>query len=170
MDFCEDSSAKLDIVKGDNGIVLRSMTKFFGIPGLRLGYALSSSTMAERLDAMGGPWSVNTLALVAGVAALQDREHNRQTVEYIRQERRSFFERLSEIQTVKVYPSSANFLLAEIIDGMSATELRDRLMHQRLLIRDCSNFMGLSPRFFRVAVRTAEENDRLVGALNKILK
>jgi len=170
MDFCEDSSAKRDIVKGDNGIVLRSMTKFFGIPGLRLGYALSSTTMAERLDAMGGPWSVNTLALAAGVAALQDKEHNRQTIEYIRQERRNFFGRLSELKQLKVYPSSANFLLLEIIDGMSAMELRDRLMHQRLLIRDCTNFMGLSPRFFRVAVRTAEENERLLGALKRILK
>jgi threonine-phosphate decarboxylase len=169
MDFCEDTSAKHDIVKGDNGIVLRSMTKFFGIPGLRLGYALSSSTLAERLDAMGGPWSVNTLALEAGVAALHDREHNQRTIEYIRQERRTFFERLSAFRQLKVYPSSANFLLVEITDGMSAMELRDRLMHQRLLIRDCSSFLGLSPRFFRIAVRTTEENERLAGALKRIL-
>jgi threonine-phosphate decarboxylase len=119
---------------------------------------------------MGGPWSVNTLALVAGVAALQDSEHNRRTVEYIRHERRSFFEHLSELKRLKVYPSSANFLLAEITDGMSAMELRDRLMHQRLLIRDCTNFMGLSPRFFRIAVRTTEENRMLLGALSRILK
>jgi threonine-phosphate decarboxylase len=170
MDFCEDSSFKHDIVKGDNGIVLRSMTKFFGIPGLRLGYALSSTTMAERLDAMGGPWSVNTLALVAGVAALKDKEHNQRTVDYIRQERRCFFDRLSELKRIKVYPSSANFLLAEVTNGMSAIELRDRLMYQRLLIRDCTNFMGLSPLFFRVAVRTKEENDMLLGALRRILK
>jgi threonine-phosphate decarboxylase len=170
MDFCEDSSAKRFIVKGDNGIVLRSMTKFFGIPGLRLGYALSNSTMAERLDSMGGPWSVNTLALAAGVAAFQDTDHNQQTVEYIRKERRTFFERLAELKRLKVYPSSANFLLAELTDGMSAMELRDRLMHQRLLIRDCTNFMGLSPKFFRVAVRTASENQRLVEALSRILK
>lgn len=170
MDFCEDISAKRFIVKGDNGIVLRSMTKFFGIPGLRLGYALSSSILAERLDAMGGPWSVNTMALAAGVAALSDGEHNRQTVEYIRQERRNFFDRLSELKQLKVYPSSANFLLAEITTGMSAMELRDRLMHERMLIRDCSNFMGLSPQFFRIAVRTADENERLVGALKRVLR
>jgi threonine-phosphate decarboxylase len=169
MDFCEDSSAKHFIVKGDNGIVLRSMTKFFGIPGLRLGYALSSSTLAERLDAMGGPWSVNTLALAAGVAALQDREHNQRTIEYIRRERRNLYDRLTELKQLKVYQSSANFLLAEITSGMSARELRDRLMHQRLLIRDCSNFMGLTPQYFRIAVRTTEENERLVGALKRIL-
>ena len=169
MDFCEDSSAKHFIVKGDNGIVLRSMTKFFGIPGLRLGYALSSSTMAERLDAMGGPWSVNSMAQAAGIAALQDDEHNQRTIDYIRQERRNLFDRLTELKQLKVYPSSANFLLAEITSGMTAKELRDRLMHQRLLIRDCTNFMGLTPQFFRVAVRTTEENQRLVGALKRIL-
>jgi threonine-phosphate decarboxylase len=169
MDFCEDSSAKHFIVKGDNGIVLRSMTKFFGIPGLRLGYALSSSTMAERLDAMGGPWSVNSMALAAGVAALQDGEHNQRTIEYIRRERRDFYDRLTELKQLKVYPSSANFLLAEIVSGMPAGELRERLMHQRLLIRDCTNFMGLSPQFFRIAVRTTEENERLLGALKRIL-
>ena len=101
MDFSEESSAKNFIIKGDNGLVLRSMTKFFGIPGLRLGYALSGSTMAERLDAMGGPWSVNTMALAAGVAALQDSEHNKRTVEYIRQERRNFFHLNHEQRIVK---------------------------------------------------------------------
>lgn len=170
MDFCEDSSAKRDIVKGDNGIVLRSMTKFFGIPGLRLGYALSSTPMAERLDAMGGPWSVNTLALAAGVAALRDTEHNQQTVEYIIQERSRFSEQLSELEQLRVYPSRANFLLAEITGDMPARELRERLMQQHLLIRDCANFVGLTPQFFRVAVRTREENDRLVGALKGILE
>lgn len=170
MDFCEESSAKHDIVAGDWGVVLRSMTKFFGIPGLRLGYALSGSSMAERLDAMGGPWSVNTLALTAGVAALHDTEHNQQTVEYINQERSRFSERLSELERLRVYPSRVNFLLAEITGGMSARELRERLMQQRLLIRDCANFVGLTPQFFRVAVRTREENDRLVGALKGILE
>jgi threonine-phosphate decarboxylase len=170
MDFSEESSAKQFIVKGDNGIVLRSMTKFFGIPGLRLGYALSSSALAKQLDDMGGPWSVNTLAQTAGVAALQDSEHNRLTVEYVTLERRNLFDRFSEFKQLKAYPSSANFILVEIIDGMSAMELRDRLMHQGMLIRDCTNFMGLSPKFFRLAVRTREENERLLGALKEILK
>jgi len=170
MDFCEESSAKRFMVKGDNGIVLRSMTKFFGIPGLRLGYAIASSTLAERLDAMGGPWSVNTLALAAGVAALHDIEHNRLTLEYIRQERRNLFEKLSEFKQLKAFPSSANYLLLQITDDMSSMELRDRLMHQRILIRDCTTFMGLSSRFFRIAVRTAEENDRLLRGLKSVLK
>jgi len=170
MDFCEECSARHAIVTGDNGIILRSMTKFFGIPGLRLGYALSSAAMAERLDAMGGPWSVNTLALTAGVAALEDHAHNRRTLAYVHQQRHALCQRLAEFRQLRVYPSSVNFLLVEIIEGLSAGELRERLLHEGLLIRDCSNFVGLSPRFFRIAVRTAGENQRLIEALKGILK
>ncbi|MDA8429220.1 MAG: threonine-phosphate decarboxylase CobD [Geobacteraceae bacterium] len=170
MDFCEETSAKRFMIKGDNGIVLRSMTKFFGIPGLRLGYAIACSTLAERLDAMGGPWSVNTLALAAGVAALHDTEHNSQTLDYIRQERRHLFDELSEFKQLKIFPSSANFLLLQITGGISAREVRDRLLHQRILIRDCATFMGLSPQFIRIAVRTTEENKHLVSCLKHVLK
>ncbi len=170
MDFCEEASAKRFSVRGDNAIVLRSMTKFFGIPGLRLGYSISNANLAERLDSMGGPWSVNTMALVAGVAALQDSEHNRQTIEFLRQERRSLFESLEKFRQFKVYPSSANFLLIEIKEGMSARELKERLIHHRILIRDCSSFMGLTAGFFRIAVRSREENQRLLECLRKIFK
>ena len=169
MDFCEDASAKRFVVQGDNAIVLRSMTKFFGIPGLRLGYAICNTTLAEHLDSMGGPWSVNTLALVAGVAALQDSQHNQQTIEFIRQERRILHENLAQFPRLKVYPSSVNYLLVEIKEVMTARELRERLVHQRILIRDCSSFMGLSEDFFRVAVRTRKENDRLLECMKGIL-
>jgi len=170
MDFCEESSAKRFMVKGDNGIVLRSMTKFFGIPGLRLGYAIASGTLAERLDDMGGPWSVNTLALAAGVAALQDTDHNHQTLEYIRRERRSLFERLSEFKQLRVFPSSVNYLLLQMVDGTPSWEIRDKLMLQRILVRDCASFMGLSSQFIRIAVRTTEENERLVRGLKGVLR
>lgn len=170
MDFCEDASAKQFIIHSDNGIILRSMTKFFGIPGLRLGYAIASPTIAERLDAMGGPWSVNTLALEAGVAALQDQDHNRRTIEFIRQERRGIYEQLDRFPALKPYPSSANFLLVELTGGMTAHELKERLVAMRMLIRDCSSFMGLTRHFFRIAVRTSQENQRLLEGLRRILK
>lgn len=170
MDFCEDASDKRVIVRGDNGIILRSMTKFFGIPGLRLGYAICSTTLAERLDAMGGPWSVNSLALAAGTAALADLEFTRRSMEFIRAERRFLFEQLERFQQLMVYPSSANFLLCRIKEGLNSLELKERLFHQRILVRDCSNFMGLDGRYFRVAVRTHAENERLLAGLRRILK
>lgn len=170
MDFCEDASAKHLVVEGGNGAILRSMTKFFGIPGLRLGYAIASGNLADRLEAIGGPWSVNTMALVAGEAALQDKEYCRQTIKFVRQERRNLFERLSRFPMLRPYPSEANFLLVEITGGLTASGLRERLMHQGMIIRDCSNFMGLSANFFRIAVRTREENERLMASLDTILR
>jgi threonine-phosphate decarboxylase len=170
MDFCEEASAKRMIVHSDNAIVLRSMTKFFGIPGLRLGYAVGNATLAERLDLMGGPWSVNTLALAAGAAALQDVQHNHDSLEFIRQERRALFERLAQFSQFKLYPSSTNYLLVEIMQGMTARELKERLLPHKILIRDCASFMGLSDRFFRIAVRTGDENKRLLECLGRILK
>ena len=170
MDFCEEASAKQMIIHSDNAVILRSMTKFFGIPGLRLGYAISNATFAERLDSMGGPWSVNTLALAAGTAALQDDRHNQESLEYIRRERRTLVESLARFSQFRLYPSSANYLLVEIREGMTSRELKERLLPHRILIRDCASFMGLSDRFFRIAVRTGEENRRLLECLGRILK
>ncbi|MDD2365659.1 MAG: threonine-phosphate decarboxylase CobD [Desulfuromonadaceae bacterium] len=170
MDFCEEASAKRTIVHSDNAIILRSMTKFYGIPGLRLGYAISNATLAERLDSMGGPWSVNTLALAAGTAALQDAQYNQKTLEYVRQERRSFFEELAKFSQFRLYASSTNYILVEIIKGISSRELKECLLPHRILIRDCSSFMGLTVNFFRVAVRTKEENKILLDCLGKIFR
>jgi len=170
MDFCEDASAKQMIIRSDNAIILRSMTKFFGIPGLRLGYAISNASLAERLDSMGGPWSVNSMAQAAGTAALQDVKHNQKTLEVIRQERSSLFEHLGQFLQLKLYPSSTNYILLEIRNGMSSKELKERLLPQRILIRDCASFEGLTGNFFRIAVRTGEENKRLLECLGEILK
>lgn len=170
MDFCEEASAKRMIVQSDNAIILRSMTKFFGIPGLRLGYAISNASLAERLDAMGGPWSVNTLALAAGTAALQDVMHNRETLEFIRQERRRLLDRLARFSQLRLYPSNTNYLLVEIRDGLTSRELKERLLPYRIIIRDCATFTGLSDHFFRIAVRTCDENDRLLECFGSVLK
>lgn len=170
VDFCEEASAKHLAVHSDNSIVLRSMTKFFGIPGLRLGYAIGNTNLTNHLETMGGPWSVNTLALAAGTAALQDREHNNRTLDFIREERRSLFQKLEQFPQFRVYPSNVNYLLVEIKKGISARELRDRLLPQRILIRDCSSFIGLSERFFRIAVRSSEDNQRLLECLRKIFQ
>jgi threonine-phosphate decarboxylase len=170
MDFCEEASAKRMIVLRENTVILRSMTKFFGIPGLRLGYAISNGALAEQLDLMGGPWSVNTLALAAGVAALQDVQHNQETLAYVQRERHKLFESLTKFSQLKLYSSSTNYLLVEIKEGMTSRELKERLLPHRIMVRDCASFMGLTDRFFRIAVRTGKENKRLLECLGGILK
>ena len=169
MDFCEEGSAKQMVAGCDTTIILRSMTKYFAIPGVRLGYAICNEPLAERLGTMGGPWSVNTLALAAGVVALQDSRHNQDTLTFIRRERSTLYEQLSQMPQLKLYPSSANYLLIELLNGQTAGEIKGKLLSHRILIRDCASFTGLTDRFFRIAVRTREENTLLIENLGRIV-
>ena len=169
MDFCEESSAKELIIASDHGIVLRSMTKFYGIPGLRLGYAMAAPALIKRLISLGAPWSVNTLAQAAGIAALSDGEYNKRSSAHVTGLREEFSRALSNFPQLSVHPSNANFLLIEINTTMTSGELKQRLLEKMILIRDCSTFTGLSNRFFRVAVRTEPENARLLACLKEIL-
>ena len=169
MDFCEEESAKHIIVKG-GGVVLRSMTKFFAIPGLRLGYALGSASVIAGLAALREPWSVNTPAQAAGIAALSDHDYRQRTMRFVSVERAFLAAGLAALAGCKPYPAAANYLLVEIKGGPPAAGLRERLLGRGILIRDCSTFHGLDDRFFRVAVRRREENERLVEQLAKVLR
>ena len=169
IDFCEEQSAKLHVRNFSNGIVLRSMTKFFAIPGLRLGYAIGAPETIEALAALQDPWSVNTAAQVAGMASLSDPGYCSRTREYVDAERERLAEGLSGVPGVRVFSSRANYLLAQLTNGMSAAELRGQLMQEGILIRDCGNFEGLDGSYFRVAVRLKEENDRLLELLGRIM-
>uniref|UniRef100_UPI000558AE97 threonine-phosphate decarboxylase CobD n=1 Tax=Citrifermentans bremense TaxID=60035 RepID=UPI000558AE97 len=167
MDFCEEESAKYLVRQSPRAVLLRSMTKFFAIPGLRLGYAIAAPQMVEAIAALQDPWSVNTAAQVAGVASLDDADYCLRTREYVDAERERLAEGLASIAGLSVFSSRANYLLVEICDGRSASEIRERLMPEGVLVRDCGNFEGLDGRFFRVAVRLREENERLLELLRK---
>jgi len=168
MDFAEEQSAKYLLPAGDDDwLILRSMTKFFGFPGLRLGYAVASPALIIRLQQLLPPWNVGGLVQAAGLAALADREHCRRTREYVDAERERLGSRLGALSGLTVFPGAVNYLLLQIKCGMTAAALQEKLLAERILIRDCSNFTGLDGRFFRVAVRTGEENDRLLGALER---
>ena len=169
MDFCEKESALSAVVTDGRGIVLRSLTKFYALPGLRLGYAVAAKGIIDRLERLIPPWSVGTLAQAAGVAALADDGYRGRTLRLVNEEREFLFSRLASLPGLRPYPSSANYLLAEFTSGLSATTIRERLFPRRILIRDCADFPGLDHRFFRVAVRSREENERLFAALAEVL-
>ncbi len=169
IDFCEENSGKLMAVRSGNCVVLRSMTKFYALPGLRLGYAIASERVIGRLARLRAPWSVNTPAQAAGFASLADAGYREQTLRSTAVERGFLAGGLAGISGLVPYPSAANYILVEITTGLSGGEVRQRLLSERLLIRDCGNFMGLDDRFFRVAVRHRHENERLLGALTAII-
>jgi threonine-phosphate decarboxylase len=150
-------------------IVLRSLTKFYGLPGLRVGYAISQSKVCRQLRGQQPPWSVNAIAQVAAMAALKDDGHARRSRSFMVRERARFTSLLAELPGCMVFPSHANFILMELPAGWFARNVTAILRRDGLLVRDCSNVPGLHSGSMRVAVRTSRENDRLVKALSDLL-
>ncbi|MBN2908919.1 threonine-phosphate decarboxylase [Polycladomyces sp. WAk] len=152
-------------------ILLRSLTKFYALAGIRLGYAVASPKWVKRLEQRQIPWSVNAVAQVLGEAALQDQEYEQKVRDWVQKARMSLRMRLSRIPELKVYPSETNYLLVRLErEGKTASWLQEHLGRQGILIRNCADFPGLDERYFRVAVRTDEDHERLVKALQQCLE
>lgn len=154
-----------------NVVVLLSLTKIFAIPGLRLGCAVADAALAGSVRKRQPPWSVNTLAQAVGVAALGDADYVARSRVMVRVEREVLLTGLQTIPGLTIYPGAANFLLVRLdSSGTDARTLAQRLLSKDgIAIRVCDNFEGLDARFFRVAVRTADENARLIAALQRVL-
>ncbi len=169
IDFVENESLKEEIFRFSNLIVLRSMTKFFGIPGLRVGYVMASAPVVKKIKEDKPPWTVNSLVQKAIVKALVDADYIRDTIQYVTDEREFLMDALNEIPGLKAYGSAANFLLV-FMDSritLNSTELRDHLAPEGILIRDCSTFQDMGDRYFRVAVKRHDQNLILIEKLKE---
>jgi len=171
MDFVGYSDASLrDISDQDNLVILGSMTKFFALPGLRIGYALSSRKNIKEMEHLLPPWRINTLAMLAGARALQDHDYIKKTLQLISYERDFIISELSKIKGLVIYPSKANFVLVDSGGlGITAAQMQAKLGPEGILIRDCSDFYNLSPYHLRLAVRSRAENQILLQTLRKVL-
>lgn len=145
--------------------VIRSLTKFFALPGIRIGYGLGSRKLIEKLTTVQVPWSCNRLAQKLGRRALQDGEFIKESREWLTAERDWLASRLREIPWLKVYPSAANFLLVRHAPFPEGESLVDEMGQQGIYLRELTGFPGLGPPYFRVAVKKREENTRLIEAL-----
>lgn len=160
-----DESAAGHVGRNDNLVVLRSMTKSFGMPGLRLGYAVAPARMASILRKVQIPWSVNLLAQEAARAAMADKRHLESSKRVIQKEYRYLRSKISKLGGFKCYDSSANFILIRV--PCDSGTLRQNLYAKKILVRDCGSFAGLDSRHIRVAVRKHRDNVRLVRALEE---
>jgi threonine-phosphate decarboxylase len=149
----------------DNLVILRSLTKSFGLAGLRVGYSICNPALSKRLAARSVPWNVNGLAQAAGVAALAEKNYLERTRSLIKKERRFLTDRIGRLKTFSACRSDANFFMIRLLDRNS-TEFRDLLLKKTgILVRDCSTFAGMGSNHIRVAVKTRRENALLVKAL-----
>ncbi len=152
-------------------IVLRSLTKFFAVPALRVGFAVTSPAVARRMRAALPSWPVTSLAARAVGAALEDRDYAARTRAQNAMARMHLRERLGSIG-IRTLPSAGNYLLAEVPATIDARSLRQRLIDDHaIVVRDCTSYDDLGDgRFVRIAVRSPEENARLVVALERAVR
>ena len=167
MDFLEPSESQslIDLVaEHPNLVILRSLTKFYSLPGLRIGYAIAHPDRLTRWQKWRDPWSVNTLAAVAAAIAIQDQAFQQQTWSWLKSARSRLYQQLTAIPGITPLEGAANYLLVKT--EMSATKLQQKLLtHYQIVIRDCISFAELGDYYFRIAVRLPAENDRLVEAI-----
>jgi threonine-phosphate decarboxylase len=151
-----------------NLVVLRSLTKLYALPGLRLGYAVAPPEWAARMRAQIVPWSVNTLAQIAGLAALGDAELALQTRAWLASVAIPLGARLAAVSDrLRPVPSATSFVLVELRER-TAAELVAGLARHGIGVRDASNFIGLDQRYVRVSARTGAANGKLLGWLGEV--
>ncbi len=163
----EQNTLKDVLETGANAVILKAFTKSFAMPGLRLGYGLCGNRdLAERIFSCGQPWGVSIPAQAAGVAALQEQGYLERMRRLIQTERRWLSENLARLGLC-VFPSEANYILFR-----TETEIppRERMEQRGVLIRACGNYRGLDNRYYRIAVRGHDENERLIAALKCALE
>lgn len=170
IDFVDgDYSVLHETTKFDNLFVIRAFTKFFAMPGLRLGYGIGSKAVVSRLTKRMPPWSVNSLAQIAGINSLLDSEYIKRTKRFISKEKQFLFEKLCKIPWLKPHYPNANYIFIELVNThLNSTSLQMILANKGVLIRDCSTFRFLNNRFIRVCVKTRRENNLLLRALAEV--
>jgi threonine-phosphate decarboxylase len=168
--FVPSGNAESMIGRGlPNVIILNSMSKFFRIPGLRIGFAIASRRIIDALARYAQPWCVNGLAQI-GVRYLMENQGDvntftRQTHELLERERKRFGEKFKTHPGIALFESSTSFILGKLNHRHTADEICRALLDDKILIRNCSNFKGLSNRFFRISLKNREQNIVLIDKL-----
>jgi len=155
----------------NNIIILRGISKFFAAPGLRLGYAVCGNhDLLKEINQKKNPWTINSLASIAGEIMFSDEEYKAATKTLIHTERTRICERLASCRDLKVYPASANFVLIRILkEEITSEDLFEAAIQKGYMIRDCSTFPFLDNHYIRFCFMEPEQNDKLVDAILEVL-
>ena len=156
-----------EAVKLGNVMQIRSLTKKFAIPGLRLGFVIASETVISQLKTQYRPWAVNALAIEAGTWLINNHIHIIPDLENYLRQAQEFCLQLAQIEGINVIPSKTNFMLCTV-RPQDASTLKDYLIREHhMLIRDASNFRGLTPHHFRISSQSVQENQALTRAIRE---
>lgn len=157
--------------KFDNIFIIRGTSKFFAIPGARLGYAIcSNKDLLERINQEKDPWSVNSFANLIGINIFKDLEFIENTQNLIFNEREKFFKEIDKIHSLKFYKSKSNFILCKILNEKTSDYVFENLIKEKILIRNAQNFQFLNNKYFRFCILKPHQNELLLNKLINILK
>ncbi|MDO5036725.1 MAG: histidinol-phosphate transaminase [Tissierellia bacterium] len=148
-------------------LVVRSTSKFFSSPGIRLGYGVTSDgACLDQLQEKSTLWGINIFAEMMGRTMFSDEDYKAKTFNLIAREKEDMISALEALDEIKVFPSYANFVLCKIKkEGVQAAQLRQALLPQKMVIRDCASFKNLDGRFFRFCILAPEANRLLIRAI-----
>ena len=168
-----ESQSVIDLTKKyQNLIVIRSLTKFLGIAGLRIGYAISNSDRLSRWEEIRDPWPVNTIAIDATIMIMSNYKMHKKRLkkiqQWVKEEGEWLNNRLSNFSTLNPLPTSTNFQLIE--SKVSTLTLLEKLKKRGILIRDCRSFINLGENWLRVSLQKREENVRIINTLKEFIK
>jgi len=172
IDFCPGGTSVLDQFKNFRNLIsIRSMTKFFALPGLRLGYGVMDSKWVQKIKKFQSPWSVNGLAQSFGLASLKDKAFIKHSRSSAREQREFLLKHLLDMPWLKTYPSDANFILFRLTGRQETLPKRFyfQLLQEGILLRNCGNFEGLDESFFRIGIRNNDENKLLLSKMKDYL-
>ena len=169
LDFKKEDYSMIEYLKSyENLIIIKSLTKFFAIPGLRVGYALSKNRICiKKIETITPAWNINILGEIAVKSALKDKKYIEDTINFMEKEKQYMYNKLKEINSLKVYEPSVNFILFKIKNNIN---LKDKMLEKNFLIRSCSNYHGLDKSYYRIAVKKHEENINIINAIKEILR
>lgn len=168
VDNWKDKTAFL--LKHKNIFILRALTKFFALPGVRLGYGLTyDRAILNEIKNIREPWSVNGVAEIAGKTMLLDTLYIHETENWIKQEKIWFYEELCKMDNIEVTPTETNFILVKLLND-NAKSFRKKMIENGVLVRDASNFMFLDESYIRLAIKDRKKNEKVLEALRRVLK
>ncbi|AFS77652.1 L-threonine-O-3-phosphate decarboxylase CobB [Gottschalkia acidurici 9a] len=164
-----DKKSYISFIESYPTFILRSMTKTYAIPGLRLGYGLGNKSLIEKLKKQKEPWTINSLALEAIPILLGDENYFRKTNDWYKFEKKYLKENLEKIEDIKTYESNGNFFLCKLKKSDSKV-IKEYLLDKKIYIRTCEDFYGLNQEYLRLAIRTREENELLLKEIKCFFK
>jgi threonine-phosphate decarboxylase len=174
IDFIPNSQGAIGYLERfPNLSLLRSVTKFFAIPGIRLGFLMSHDTaLLGQIHQQREPWTINAFAALAGEILFADNDYIQHSHQWLAEQQRYLYQALCKFEQLSVYPTSTNYLFFKLNhqpNNLTRLNLQTELMHFGILIRSCANYRGLTEDYYRVAIKSAQDNITLISAMSTIL-